>query len=537
MTTSNLKKVAYFCMEFGIDERLRIYAGGLGILAGDILKTAEKKNYPLIGIGILWKKGYTRQLIGDNNYPYDTYPDNEEIYNYLEDTGVKVSVKIKENELFCRVWKLTGFNNSTLYLLDADLPENGENRWITERLYSGQDDGRIAQEIVLGIGGVRAIRQLNLDIDIFHFNEGHAVLAGIELIREKMKEGLSFTDAREIVKENVVFTTHTPVKEGNEKHNLQLMKQMGAFNGLNIDQMIQIGGTPFNMTAAGLRLAKIANSVAKLHGNTAREMWDDIDDRTKIISITNGVHHKTWTDERIINAWNNCANLWEIHQILKEELINFVSQKTGKQLAKDRLLLGFARRAAAYKRPDLIFRKPEVIEPYLKENKIQIIFSGKAHPSDNRGKDIISHIVAMSRKFPQSVLFLEDYNIKIGRLLTRGVDVWLNNPRKPLEASGTSGMKAAMNGVLNCSTLDGWWPEACKHGVNGWQFGDGYMGEDQDEHDLNALYRVLLEEVLPCYYEDNKRWNKMMLNSIASTYITFSASTMLQNYYDKLYND
>ncbi len=537
MVNNNQKKVAYFCMEFGIAENLRIYAGGLGILAGDILKTAYENDLPVIGIGILWKKGYTRQLIGENNYPYDTYPDNEEIYKHLEDTGVKIRVKIKEDNIYCRVWKMKGNNHSTLYLLDADLPENGNSKWITERLYSGQDEARIAQEIVLGIGGIRALRQLNIDINIYHFNEGHAVLAGTELIREKMEEGLSFSEAWKQVKKDIVFTTHTPVKEGNESHNLELLKQMRAFNGLNIDQMIQLGGTPFNMTVAGLRLARIANAVAQLHGRTSREMWNDVEGRAKIISITNGVNHKAWVDERIVACWESGKKLWEIHQQLKQELINFVADRTGKQLAKDKLLLGFARRAATYKRPDLIFRKPEIIEPYLQENEIQIIFSGKAHPLDKTGKDVVSYIVSMSQKYPDSVIFLEDYNMKTGRLLTRGVDVWLNNPRKPLEASGTSGMKAAMNGVLNLSILDGWWPEACRHGVNGWQFGNGYMGEGQDEHDLNALYRVLLEEILPCYYDDNKRWCSMMCNSIASTYDNFSATTMLHNYYDKLYND
>ncbi len=533
---NNKKRVAYFCMEFGIDERLRIYAGGLGILAGDILKTAYELDLPMIGIGILWKKGYTKQLIGDNNYPYDTYPDNEKIYDYIEDTDVKIKVRVRNEDITCRVWKLEGFNNSTLYLLDTDLPENND-RCITERLYCGQDDARIAQEIILGIGGIRALRKLNIDIDIYHFNEGHAVLAGTELIREKMEQGLSFTDAWQTIKQNVVFTTHTPVKEGNESHNLELLKNMGAFNSLNLDQMIQLGGTPFNMTVAGLRLAKIANAVAKLHGKTSRKMWSGVENRTKIISITNGVNHNAWVDDRIIGNWKNGDDLWDTHQTFKEELINYIKNRTGKELAKNKILLGFARRAATYKRPDLIFRKPEIIEPYLQENKIQLVFSGKAHPRDNTGKDVIAYIVSMAQKYPNSVVFLEDYNMEIGKLLTRGVDVWLNNPRKPLEASGTSGMKAAMNGVLNLSILDGWWPEAYQNGVNGWQFGDGYMGEGQDDHDLNALYQVLLEDILPCYYDDNQRWRHMMLNSIASTYDRFSSTNMLQNYYDKLYND
>ncbi|MFW5787448.1 MAG: alpha-glucan family phosphorylase [Halanaerobiales bacterium] len=529
------KKVAYFCMEFGLHEDLRIYAGGLGILAGDILKAARDMDKPLVGIGILWRQGYTRQLIDEDGKPYDSYPTNDYMYEYLEDTDVEVKVKVRDEDVYVKVWKLNKFDNAPLYLLDTNLEKNGANSWITGQLYGWFEEERLAQEIVLGIGGVRALRKLEIDVDIYHFNEGHAALAGTELIQEKMDEGLSFKEAWKKTRKEVVFTTHTPIKEGNEEHGLKVMEYMRANNGLTLDQMVEIGGAPFNMTVAGLRLSQKANGVAKLHGNTARRMWEDVDNKAPIKAITNGVHRPTWVDERITETADNKDDLWEAHQEIKGELIDYVAQKTGTELDLNSLLIGFARRAAPYKRSDFIFRKPEIIEPYLKEGKIQIVFSGKAHPLDDTGKEIVANLVEMTEKYPDSVVFLEDYNITDGRILTRGADLWLNNPRRPLEACGTSGMKAAMNGVLNLSTLDGWWPEACRHGINGWQLGNGYEGKGQDKHDLESLYQVLLEEVVPTYYEDHDKWLKMMQQSIEDTYQRFSAKEMLRKYYKRLY--
>ena len=534
-TQNKNPNVAYFCMEFGLDKDLRIYAGGLGILAGDILKTASESYYPLIGIGLLWKKGYTKQLIGDNDFPYDSYPTYEDIYEQLEDTEVVVEVPIREQTIFAKVWKLEGYGNTPLYLLDTNLPQNDETQIITDKLYIGSEEKRIAQEIVLGIGGIKAIRKLDLNIDIFHFNEGHAALAGTELIKEKVKKGMEFEKAWKETRNEIVFTTHTPVKEGNEAHSLELLGELGAFNGLSYDQMEKIGGNPFNMTVAGLRLSRTANAVSQLHGKTANEMWGNVENKAPIKAITNGVNRNTWVDHSIITNYDDNKKLWKIHQKHKRNLINYIKRKNAVSLRNDRLLIGFARRAATYKRPDLIFRKPEVIGEYLEKNKIQLVFSGKAHPEDHSGKEMVSHLIHMSRKYPESVVFIEDYDIEVGKLLTKGVDIWLNNPRKPQEASGTSGMKAAMNGVLNLSILDGWWPEACEHGVNGWQFGDGYEGEDQDNHDLEALYNVLLGEVVPTYYENKDKWIEMMQASIDSTYQRFSARRMLDDYYEKLY--
>lgn len=535
MVNKKLPKVAYFCMEYGLDSSFKIYAGGLGILAGDYLKGAKDYNYPIVGIGIKWKQGYTDQFIGEDGRPYDCYYNYQ--YDFLKDTGVTVSVKIRQRDVLCKVWEVTGFDNAPLYLLDTDLPEN-EDAWITGQLYGWFGEERIAQEMVLGIGGIRALRALGINVDVYHFNEGHALFAGFELVREKMEAGMSFEEAVAASKDEIVFTTHTPIIQGNESHYLDRIMYMGANNGLTLEQLVSLGGAPFNMTVAALRLSRISNAVSKLHCKTANKMWAHINNRSEIIGITNGIHLPTWVDERMIECAEKGGDLWKLHMDNKKKLIEFVKERTNVELDMDKLLIGFSRRAAPYKRSNLIFTDEKVIAPLLKERKIQIVFSGKAHPLDDTGKKIVENIVAMTKKYPQSVVFLENYDMTIGAMLTRGADVWLNNPRRPKEASGTSGMKAAMNGVLNLSTLDGWWPEACKHGVNGWQFGDGFESEDEkelDAHDLKALYKVLTEEVIPTYYDRRDKWVEMMKDSILSTKDTFSVKRMLEEYYEKLY--
>ncbi len=532
-STKTLPRVAYFCMEYGLHQEFHLYAGGLGILAGDHLKAAHDAEVPLIGIGLLWKQGYTRQLIGEDGRPYDSYPMYD--YEFLKDTGVTVKVKIRGAEIAAKVWKVDKYGNAPLYLLDTFLPDN-PGKWITGQLYGWFGEERVAQEMILGIGGIRALRALGHQIDVYHFNEGHAVLAALELIREKMETGYSFTKAYDLTKAEVVFTTHTPIKAGNEEHSLETLLYMGANNGLTLDQMVKIGGVPFNMTVASLHLSRGANAVAQLHGLTARKMWNHVEGAPPIIAITNGVHQGTWADPRIKTNMDDNTALWNAHLEIKKECIEFVKERTGVELDPNALLIGFARRAAPYKRSDFIFTDTEIIEPLLKEGKVQIIFSGKAHPMDDTGKAIVANLVKMMKKYPNSVVFLENYDISIGRMLTRGTDVWLNNPRRPLEASGTSGMKAAMNGILNLSTLDGWWPEACEHSVNGWQFGDGFEGEEQDEHDLKELYKVLLEEVIPTYYDNRTKWIKMMRASINSTFEQFSAMRMIKEYYALLYS-
>ncbi|SEU03059.1 alpha-glucan family phosphorylase [Paenibacillus sp. NFR01] len=535
MNQNQLPSVAYFSMEYGLHSDFKMYAGGLGILAGDYIKGAKDIGAPIIPIGLKWKQGYTDQKIDENGKPYDTY--HNYVYDFLEDTGVKVTVKVRKTDVVCKVWKTDKFGNSPLYLLDTDIPENSD-AWITGQLYGWFGEERIAQEIVLGVGGVRAMRALEIPIDVYHFNEGHAALAAIELIREKMSGGSTFEEAWKATREEVVFTTHTPIKEGNETHPLDRLEYMGAFNGLTRDQMERIGGEPFNMTVAGLRLSRISNGVAQLHADTANKMWKEVAGRSEIIGITNAIHTPTWVDERMTSAYENGGDLWAVHQEIKGELIDFITERSGITLDRDQLLIGFSRRAAPYKRSDLIFSQPEIIEPYLKSGKIQIVFSGKAHPLDDTGKKIVSNLVAMMKKYPKSVVFLENYDMTIGAMLTRGSDIWLNNPRRPLEASGTSGMKAAMNGVLNCSILDGWWPEACIDGENGWQIGEGFETTDfavLDKHDSDALYDTLLNRVLPTYYENRDKWVQMMSKSIETTRVEFASKRMLDEYYNKMY--
>jgi starch phosphorylase len=350
-----------------------------------------------------------------------------------------------------------------------------------------------------------------------------------------MAAGATFADAHAAVRDRIVFTTHTPVAAGNEEHPLAELRRMGACLELVDWEMRQIGGDPFSMTVAGLRLSRRANAVSALHGEVSRAMWRDVDGAAPIIAITNGVHVPTWQDPRVGEAVGRPAALREARAALKRELIDAVAARTGVALAPDVLTIGFARRAAAYKRSDLLFRDPARIEPLLRDRRLQLVYAGKAHPADQDGKQIVANLIAVARTYPHAVVFVPDYDMALGRILTRGADVWLNNPIRPLEASGTSGMKAAMNGVLNLSVLDGWWPEACVHGANGWAIGDGTEGNpDQDARDLDALYGTLEGEVLPAY-ADPARWMRMMQASIATATEHFSSDRMVREYFALLY--
>ncbi|MGB6371542.1 MAG: alpha-glucan family phosphorylase, partial [Atribacterota bacterium] len=367
-----LPKVAYFCMEYGLDNSFKIYSGGLGILAGDYLKGAKDNNMPVVGIGIKWKQGYVEQRIDEKGNLYDCFRNYD--YDFLEDTRIKVRVKIRQSNVYCKVWKVDCFGNADLYLLDTEIKENSD-RWITGRLYGGFAEERIAQEMVLGIGGVRALRALNIPVDTYHFNEGHAVLAGLELMNEKMNAGMSFDKAWKSTRKEIVFTTHTPVKAGNEKHRIETLVYMGANLGFSIEQMSRIGGIPFNMTVAALRLSRKSNAVAELHTQTANRMWAKIKNRSKIIGITNAIHIGTWVDKRMRKKFLNLDEMWNNHMEIKKELINFVEKRCGVRLNLNALLIGFSRRAASYKRSDLIFKDEKRIEKYLKDGKVQIIFS------------------------------------------------------------------------------------------------------------------------------------------------------------------
>jgi starch phosphorylase len=535
--------VAYFCMEYGLDPSFPIYAGGLGILAGDHMKSVGDLRVPLTGIGLLWDEGYTRQVVGSAGLE-DQYPKTPR--DAVRRVDVRIEVTVRDKAIPLRVWKVERFTAATLYLLE---PEHEEDKWITQRLYGGGAEDRLAQEIVLGVGGVRLMAALDLQPAVYHFNEGHAVFAGLELLRQNRFGGATLAEKLTRLRPHVVFTTHTPVPAGNEVHDLALLRRMDADCGFTDAELEMIGGDPFSMTVAGLRMARLANGVAELHGETARQMWKDVAGAAPIISITNGVHQPTWQDARIRAALvpdktrdTQDNELWAAHQTMKGELIAEIARRTRFELSTDKLLLGFARRAATYKRADLVISDEKSLKR-LFDAGVQIVYAGKAHPRDQAGKALIGKLIDASKKHPAQVVFLENYDMRLGAMLTRGTDVWLNNPRRPLEASGTSGMKAAMNGVPNLSILDGWWPEGCEHGVTGWKIGDPDPKDDAfdekdalrvDKRDRELLYHVLEREVLPVY-RDRPAWIRIMRASIAMSQWKFSSDRMVEDYVHKVY--
>ena len=578
-------KVAFFSMEFALAEALSIYSGGLGVLAGDFLRSARALSLPVIGIGILWGEGFSRQAIDEDGAPED-HPSPVDRSRLVREE-VTVSVFIDGEEIPLAIFRTDAYDNVPLYLLE---PTREEDRRITRRLYASDGADRIAQEIVLGVGGVRALEALGIHVDYHHFNEGHAVLAGLELLRrarEQLCHLASTADrstahdpalfelARHQTRRKVVFTTHTPIEAGNEKHDLDTLARLAQDLGFLREELLQLGGNPFNMTVAGLRLSCRANAVSRIHADTARRMWRHVQGAASICAITNGVDRRVWQDPRVREAARpgvpSDAALATARRACKTQLLAEVERRSGTRLDPERLLIGFARRAASYKRGTLILSDEARIERLLDAGRVQLLFAGKSHPKDADGRAIIGELVSFARRYPQSVVFLPNYDLDLGRLLTRGCDLWLNTPRRPLEACGTSGMKAAMNGVLNFSVLDGWWPEACVHGENGWALGgdpgceddlvdSGPIVEEQvaptedarlaaeaaqeaaaearaeaiDRRDADALYRELEHEIIPAYYEQKPRWLSMMRASIALAE-RFSSDRMVKDYFRRLY--
>jgi starch phosphorylase len=528
-------RVAYLCMEFGLSEALRIYSGGLGVLAGDFLRSAKALDLPVVGVGIAWGDGYTTQHIDSHGRPVDIGMALDR--SFLKRETPIISVPIGERDVPICIHRVDSLENAALYLLE---PMDEKDRAFTRRLYGGSAEDRIAQELILGVGAVRALEALGIEVDRYHFNEGHALFAGVELLARHLSTSGSFDEALERVRDQVVFTTHTPVEAGNEQHDLGLLHRLAAHLGFDQAFFERLGGRPFNMTAAALRLSGRANAVAELHGETARRMWSQVEEAAPIVSITNGVDHRVWQDASIRDAVKTSdEKLLAAHQALKGQLIREIDRRSGVELAADRLLLGFARRATSYKRALLFFSDRARAERLLDGRQLQLVYAGKAHPRDNDGANLIADLVSHARRYAGKVVFLKDYDLELGRLLTRGCDVWLNTPRRPLEACGTSGMKAAMNGVLNLSILDGWWPEGCVHGENGWQVGhrepvSPVAGEWIDRADALSLYEVLEGEVLPVYYNAPDRWAQMMRASIGLTK-RFSSDRMVRDYFTVLY--
>lgn len=595
--------IAYFCAEYGLHESLGIYSGGLGVLAGDHCKTASDMAIPFVGVGLFYRHGYFRQSIDADGHQEHAYPDYDPsrlpLLRVVDEDGdpLDVPVELPGRTVECAVW-LAQVGRAPLLLLDSGIGENrDEDRPITDILYVRGREMRLHQEIALGVGGVRALRALGIEPSVWHLNEGHSALMLVERARELTTKGVSLDDALAQVRSNAVFTIHTPVPAGNERFDGELVRKLVSplteGTGIDLERILELGRgvdsgpDQFDMTAFSLRVTHGANAVSHLHAATANGTWAGVP-RAPILGITNGVHTSSWIggpvsavyeklgadledidlDAPSAHWWEQLdaiddARLWEAHQRQKLELAFFARGRLRGQFARhgespdaleavtqtldpDVLTIGFARRFATYKRAALLFTDEERLARLVRdpERPLQIVFAGKAHPADRPGQRVIQEIFGKSRsgRFAGRIVVLEDYDIRIARYLVQGVDVWLNNPRRPLEASGTSGMKAAINGVVNASVLDGWWDEGFD-GANGWAIGGRDTNPDegaQDWSDAQDLYRILEQEVVPRYYSRDSRgvpreWTALMKRSMASTIWRFSTNRMLQEYVEQLY--
>jgi starch phosphorylase len=602
-------RVAYFSAEFGTHESVPVYSGGLGVLAGDHLKSASDLGIPLSGVSLMYREGYFRQYLNIDGWQQERYPEND-FFNLplvLERTAdgapVLVTAPLPGREVKLRVWCIQ-VGRVPLYLLDANIPENRpEDRAITAQLYGGDQHTRIQQEIILGIGGVRALRALGKMPTVVHMNEGHAAFAALERIRVMMEENhLDFATAAEAVKAGTCFTTHTPVPAGNDAFPMPMIEQyLGEYThrmGLDRHRLAALGrqhphneSEPFSMTVLAIKLANTSNGVSRLHGSVSRRMWHEIwpglpISEVPITSITNGVHTQSWLAPEVEHLYDRYlgvqwedrptdfavwkrveqipdAELWRTHERGRERLVAFARQRLKAHLKRrgsphseveaaeealdpDALTIGFARRFATYKRGDLIFRNLDRIAAIVNDAKrpVQFIFSGKAHPRDQGGKELIARVVQMARRseFRRRIVFIEDYDMNVARHLVQGVDVWLNNPRRPLEASGTSGMKVAVNGGLNCSILDGWWVEGYD-GDNGWAIGAGEEYTDlayQDEVESRALYDLIEQDIAPLFYTRGgdglpRGWIRRMKRAILTLVPVFNTNRMVEEYTERCY--
>jgi len=603
------KPVAYFSAEFGIHESVPIYSGGLGVLSGDHIKSASGLGVPLVAIGLFYDQGYFRQQLDVEGWQEEEYLDtkveNLAIEPARDANGKPITVVIdtRDGQLLAKVW-LMQVGRIPLYLLDCDVEGNRpEDRELTSRLYGGDVRTRIRQELVLGVGGVKALRALGIYPGVYHLNEGHSAFAPLEVIRERMTDdGLPFDDALREVARCTVFTTHTPVPAGHDRFDGSLLEEhLGPLReqiGISYEQLMGLGRVEpqnedetFCMTVIGLKLSRRANAVSSLHGHVSRRMWANlwpwrVEEEIPIGHITNGVHVPSWLaypmqmlyDKYLGVDWQkqmgdpevwqkiysvDPGELWETHNALKSRLLEFVRRRVSRQcrrrneeersilaartvLDPSALTIGFARRFATYKRADLFLKNIDQFVSLMEDanRPVQFIFAGKAHPADEPGKKLIQSIANLRHdpRFAGRIVFIEDYDINVGRHLTQGVDVWLNNPRRPLEASGTSGQKVVLNGGLNCSVLDGWWAEAY-NGRNGFSIGIGTQHVDpakSDERDARELVTVLSEEVIPLFYERDsdglpQLWIERMTNSIATLAARFSAHRMVMDYVQQSY--
>jgi starch phosphorylase len=571
------RPVAYFCMEFAIHESLAIYSGGLGVLAGDHIKSASDLGIPFIGIGLLYREGYFTQVIAHGRQ-VAAYPTIPLEHTPLKKLDIVVDVPHGHHTYKACVWELK-VGRARLLLLDSDLEENkAEHRALSQQLYGGDQVTRIAQEVLLGVGGVRVLRALGIDPSVFHMNEGHCAFLILERWKEELERGRTIKTALEEVKKTCVFTTHTPVQAGHDRFHWDLKKdalggmreEMGLPEGAFMDLgRIKPGDIhePLCMTVLALKGSRAANGVSALHGEVSRKMWKELypsvsEEMIPIGHITNGVHLPSWMHPEVQAMLDHCshdwregvvpslakvsdAELWALRCKLRTGIISHSRKMLGKDwLIDGALTIGFARRFAPYKRGNLLFTDPDRLEKLLSELPVQLLFAGKAHPRDAAGQGILRDVIKWTRnpRFRGRVVFLPDYDMALGRRLVQGVDVWLNTPRRPREASGTSGMKAAMNLGINLSVLDGWWPEIYD-GTNGWAIGtdtDYATTEEQDLADAESLYRLLEQQVIPEFYQRDAngiplKWVRRMRHSLESCCRQFHTHRMVAEYARRYY--
>ncbi len=532
------KKVAYFSMEFAVHQPLKIYSGGLGFLSGSHMRSAYELKQNLIGIGILWKYGYYDQARNPDQTLQVQW--NEKIYNFLEDTGIKFQINVHDHPIWVKALYLNPetFNTAPMFLLTTDLPENDYvTQTITHRLYDGNVTTKVAQFILLGVGGAKLIDELNFNPDIYHLNEAHAISSAFYLHNK-------FGNVEE-VRKRMVFTTHTPEEAGNEKHDIYLCQKMSYFCGMHIDDVRKLTGINddmFNHSLAALRFAKRANGVSQLHGEVSRKMWGKYEGICEIGAIINAQNWQYWADKQLYKAKieNNHTAFDDRKRFLKERTLAIVADQTGKILDPDVLTIVWARRFAGYKRAELLTRDHQRFEALLSNPKypVQIIWAGKPYPLDYPAINEFNHLVHLSKRY-RNVAVCIGYELFLSKRLKQVSDIWLNNPRVPREASGTSGMTAAMNGAINVSTNDGWICEFIKDGVNGFVVPpidyEHVTVEEQDEYDLNKLYEMLEQQIIPAYYDDRNKWRQIVQNGMNDVEGYFNSNRMADEYYKLLY--
>ncbi len=532
------KKSAYFSMEFAIHQPLKIYSGGLGFLAGSHLRSAYELRQNMIGIGILWKYGYYDQARNQDQTLQVTWM--EKNYSYLEDINVKFQIMIHDHPVWVKVYYLNPetFKSAPLFLLSTDLPENDYvSQTICHRLYDGNVATKVAQYILLGIGGAKMLDEIGFSPDKYHLNEAHGLSSAFYLLN-KFK-------SIEKLKEHLVFTTHTPEEAGNEKHDIYLCEKMGYFCGMHLDEVRKITGIKddlFNHSLVALRFAKIANGVSELHGHVSREMWSHHANTCPIISITNAQNWHYWADKQLYRAMEegNDVSFDDRKKYLKKRAFEIVADQTGKIFDPNVLTIVWARRFAGYKRAELITRDLERFNKLTSNKKypVQIIWAGKPYPLDYPAISDFNHLVHLSKGY-KNMAVLVGYELSLSKRLKQASDIWLNNPRVPREASGTSGMTAAMNGSVNFSTDDGWIPEFVNHGNNGFVVPkadyENMHVQEQDEYDLNTLYEILENEILPVYYDHQDTWRQVTKNGMRDVRFKFDSNRMAHEYYEKMY--